>query len=98
MAFKYEFERPGLTVDCVIFGLDLDSESLKVMLIERDVEPLFEDAGLSPMAQRFYAECKRVSNAKAKAVYGWRPKFATYREGLADCLQTLRQMGLRGGA
>jgi len=39
MTFKYEYERPGLTVDCVIFGLDLDDESLKVMLIERDVEP-----------------------------------------------------------
>lgn len=39
MAFKYEYERPGVTVDCVIFGLDLDAESLKVMLIERDVEP-----------------------------------------------------------
>ena len=33
-----------------------------------------------------YAECKRVSNAKAKAVFGWRPEFATYREGLGDCL------------
>ena len=40
MAFKYEFERPGLTVDCVIFGLDLEEETLKVMLIERDIEPL----------------------------------------------------------
>ena len=39
MAFTYEYERPGLTVDCVIFGLDLDAETLKVMLIERDVEP-----------------------------------------------------------
>ena len=39
MAFKYEYERPGLTVDCVIFGLDLDEETLKVMLIERDIEP-----------------------------------------------------------
>ena len=39
MAFKYEYERPGLTVDCVIFGLDLEAETLKVMLIERDVEP-----------------------------------------------------------
>ena len=38
MVFKYEFERPGLTVDCVIFGLDLDEETLKVMLIQRDVE------------------------------------------------------------
>lgn len=37
--FKYEYERPGLTVDCVIFGLDLEEETLKVMLIERDVEP-----------------------------------------------------------
>ncbi|HEU4506875.1 MAG TPA: NUDIX domain-containing protein [Pyrinomonadaceae bacterium] len=39
MAYKYEFERPGLTVDCVIFGLDLDEETLRVMLIQRDVEP-----------------------------------------------------------
>jgi 8-oxo-dGTP diphosphatase len=39
MAYSYEYERPGLTVDCVIFGLDLDEESLRVMLIERDLEP-----------------------------------------------------------
>lgn len=39
MAFSYKFERPGLTVDCVIFGLDLDERSLKVMLVERDLEP-----------------------------------------------------------
>ena len=39
MTYSYEYERPGLTVDCVIFGLDLEEESLKVMLIERDVEP-----------------------------------------------------------
>ena len=39
MSFTYEFERPGLTVDGVIFGLDLDEEMLKVVLVERDVEP-----------------------------------------------------------
>ncbi len=39
MSFTYEFERPGLTVDGVIFGLDLDEEVLKVVLVERDVEP-----------------------------------------------------------
>jgi len=39
MTFKYEYERPGLTVDCVIFGLDLEQETLKVMLIERELEP-----------------------------------------------------------
>lgn len=49
-----------------------------------------EDANLSPAAQRFYAECKRVSNARAKAALGWRPAFPTYREGLRDCLARRR--------
>ena len=39
MSYSYEYERPGLTVDCVIFGLDLEEEALRVMLIERDLEP-----------------------------------------------------------
>jgi nucleoside-diphosphate-sugar epimerase len=46
-----------------------------------------EDANLSPAAHRFYAECKRVSNARAKAALGWYPRFPTYREGLQDCLR-----------
>jgi nucleoside-diphosphate-sugar epimerase len=49
----------------------------------------FEAAGLSEMGKRFYSECKRVSNARAKAEFGWRPAFPTYREGLADCLARL---------
>jgi 8-oxo-dGTP diphosphatase len=39
VTFSYEYERPGLTVDCVIFGLDLEEERLKVMLVERSLEP-----------------------------------------------------------
>ena len=46
----------------------------------------FAAAGLSEMGRRFYSECKRVSNARIKAELGWRPRFATYVEGLADCL------------
>lgn len=45
-----------------------------------------DPAALSPMAQRFWSECKRIPNARAKASLGWRPRFATYREGLAACL------------
>jgi nucleoside-diphosphate-sugar epimerase len=45
-----------------------------------------EAARLSPAAQRFYAESKRVSNARAKAELGWRPAYPTYREGLAAVL------------
>jgi nucleoside-diphosphate-sugar epimerase len=37
---------------------------------------------LRPIAQRFYAENKRISNALAKQELGWKPAFATYREGL----------------
>src|SRR2546430_599204 len=34
----YDFPRPMVTVDCVVFGLD--ERDLKVLLIERGVEPL----------------------------------------------------------
>ena len=48
-------------------------------------EPLDLEA-LAPSARRFYAETKRVSNARAKAELGWRPHYPTYREGLAAIL------------
>ncbi len=37
MTSNYEFPRPALTVDCVVFGLD--EPDLKVLLIRRDLEP-----------------------------------------------------------
>ncbi len=37
MAYSYEYPRPALTVDCVVFGLDDDE--LKVLLIRRGGEP-----------------------------------------------------------
>ena len=36
MAFEYEYARPALAVDCAVFGLD---ENLKVLLIERGLDP-----------------------------------------------------------
>ena len=47
-----------------------------------------EEANLSPMARGFYAENRRVANGKAKRVLGWTPRFPTYREGLAACLES----------
>ncbi len=35
--FTYEYARPALTTDCVVFGLD--DEALKVLLIQRDIPP-----------------------------------------------------------
>lgn len=47
----------------------------------------FDEARLSAASRRFYAEAKRVSNARAKAELGWRPTYPTYREGLAAVLE-----------
>ena len=37
MPFTYKYPRPALTVDCVVFGLD--EANLKVLLIQRELEP-----------------------------------------------------------
>jgi len=49
-------------------------------------QTVFDPDSLSPMARRFWAESKRVSNAKAKAALGWRPRYPTYRGGLQAVL------------
>ena len=37
MTFTYEYARPALAVDCVVFGLD--ENDLKVLLIQRKLTP-----------------------------------------------------------
>lgn len=44
------------------------------------------DASVSEAMRRFYLDCKRVSNARAKAELGWRLKYPTWREGLESLL------------
>ena len=46
----------------------------------------YETAEMTPMARSFYAESKKVSNARAKAELGWQPRYPDYRTGLADLL------------
>jgi len=46
MPYTYDYPRPALTVDCVVFGLDDDTE-LKVMLIQRRLPP-FEEGWALP--------------------------------------------------
>lgn len=45
MSYTYEYPRPALAVDCVVFGLD--DQDLKVLLIQRDGAP-FEGAWALP--------------------------------------------------
>lgn len=44
MTHSYEHPRPALTVDCVVFGVDDDE--LRVLLIQRDIEPFAGDWAL----------------------------------------------------
>lgn len=62
-------------------------------LLGIDPPPLIpiSKAALSEMGRRFYSECKRVSNARVKAELGWRPRFPTFVQGLADCLAAQRR-------
>ena len=38
MSYTYDYPKPAVTVDCVVFGLDVEHD-LKIMLIQRGVEP-----------------------------------------------------------
>lgn len=50
----------------------------------------FATATLSPMAQSFYSESKRVSNKRMKSELHVKLAFATYRDGLAKILRDER--------
>ncbi len=47
----------------------------------------FDVQALSPAAQRFWSESKRVANARLKAELGWRPAHPTWRDGLSSLLR-----------
>lgn len=51
----------------------------------------FEDAELSPMARSFYADSKRVSNARIKRELRVSLRYPTYREGLAALVKELKR-------
>ena len=48
----------------------------------------FGSAELSDEARRFWQECRRVANARAKAELGWRPVYPSFREGLRKIAAT----------
>ncbi|MBI2262918.1 MAG: SDR family NAD(P)-dependent oxidoreductase [Caulobacterales bacterium] len=50
--------------------------------LPRPPEIDLDDPSVSDAMRRFYLDSKRLSNARAKAELGWRPRYPTYREGL----------------
>lgn len=76
-------DEPAANADVIAYGAAL-------LGLPSPPEVPLAEAGLSSQAQRFYAENKRVSNARAKAELGWRPAYPTYREGLRAVLDAER--------
>ena len=49
-------------------------------------DTVINDPSVSEAMRGFYLDSKRVSNARAKAELGWRPRYPTWREGLEALL------------
>jgi nucleoside-diphosphate-sugar epimerase len=66
-----------------------DVVAYAAQLLNMPVPPdiAFENAPLSPMGLSFYAENKRVSNARMKTDLGVALQFPTYREGMAGIVK-----------
>lgn len=65
---------------------DVVAYAASLMGVSPPPEIDFADADLSPMARSFYADNKRVSNARLHQELGVALKFPTYREGLRAIL------------
>lgn len=47
----------------------------------------WDDPSVSPALRRFYASNKRIDSQGTREALGWKPTFATYREGLQDAIR-----------
>lgn len=54
--------------------------------LPRPPEVDLDDPSVSDGMRRFYLDSKRLSNARAKAELGWRPRYPSWREGLESML------------
>jgi nucleoside-diphosphate-sugar epimerase len=74
-AYNVSDDEPCPPQDVVTFGAAL-------LGITPPPETAIEEAELSPMARSFYADSKRVSNARIKNELGYTLHYPSYREGL----------------
>ncbi len=65
---------------------DVIAEAARLLGLPAPPAVPFESAEMTPMARSFYAESKRVRNARIKEELGVRLRFPDYRAGLASLL------------
>jgi nucleoside-diphosphate-sugar epimerase len=65
---------------------DVIAHAARLLGVPVPPEVPYDEAAMTPMARSFYAESKRVSNARIKRELGVELAYPTYREGLAALL------------
>jgi nucleoside-diphosphate-sugar epimerase len=68
-------DEPASTSDVVTYAAGL-------LGVEPPAPEPFESAVMSNAAERYFLESRRISNARARGVLGWSPRYPTYRDGL----------------
>jgi nucleoside-diphosphate-sugar epimerase len=86
---NFSDDEPAASADVVV-------EAARLLGVEPPAPMLYENATqkMSPMGLSFWAENRRVANAKTKAALKISWKYPTYREGLAAILAEERHDGL----
>jgi len=78
-------DEPGPPQDVVTFAAEL-------LQVPPPPEVPFAQAELTPMARSFYADNKRIRNARLRQDLGVSLKFPTYRDGLRAVLATMHSL------
>jgi nucleoside-diphosphate-sugar epimerase len=86
--FNFSDDEPAASADVVV-------EAARLLGIPPPQPTQYEGAAkkMTPMGTSFWAENRRVANAKTKAALGITWKYPTYREGLAAILAEERRQG-----
>jgi nucleoside-diphosphate-sugar epimerase len=87
--FNFSDDEPAASADVVV-------EAARLLGVEPPVAVPYEEAAakMSAMGLSFWAENRKVANAKTKAMLGIAWKYPSYREGLAGILAEERGEGL----
>lgn len=89
--FNVSDDEPAPPQEVVAFASDM-------MGVKPPPEVPLRIAALSPMARSFYAECKRVKNARLRETLGVALRYPTYREGLTALWQSGQWRGFPASA
>ncbi len=87
--FNFSDDEPAASADVVV-------EAARLLGVEPPAAVSYDEAApkMSPMGLSFWAENRKVANAKTKATLGIAWKYPSYREGLAGILAEERGEGL----